>query len=87
MRENGWSHVSIVRVNQNGYPFVTLLTEDGDAENLYLSKRLAEGAVEGDSPSKYKDCVVKEVTNAAGELRLKLCSPTDLKDHVSVVDH
>ncbi len=86
MRENGWSHVSIVRVNTNGYPFVTLLTEDGDAENLYLSKNLAASASQGDNPAKFKDCTVKSVTNAAGEERLKLCSAIDLQEYVSVDD-
>lgn len=86
MKNNGWTAISKVRTNTNGYPFATVVNEDGEAENIYFSKRMA-GEVGVDDSAKLwaSDVIVRETTNAAGEMRLKLCSATG-EDYTSVDD-
>lgn len=86
MQTNGWTAVSKVRSNANGYPFATVVNDDGDAENVYFSKRMA-GEVELDAKATLwaKSVIVREVQNAAGELRVKLCSAVG-EDYTSVDD-
>ena len=86
MKANGWSAVSKVRTNSNGYPFATVVNEDGDAENIYFSKKMA-GEVGVDDKATFwaGGVIVRETTNAAGEMRLKLCSAVG-EDYTSVDD-
>jgi len=67
-----------VRVNANGYPFLTLVKPDGKggsvAENIYFSKGSADTALgmETIDAETRGNLLVCEVTNEAGEKRLKL---------------
>ena len=86
MESNGWTAISKVRANANGYPFATVVNDDGDAENVYFSKRMAEVVGLGDQALLWaKDVIVRDVKNAAGELRTKLCSAVG-EDYTSVDD-
>lgn len=68
-----------VRVNQNGYPFVTFIKSNNEAENIYFSKKAAE-TVALDTPvspamlMQYQIAVTK---NAEGEDRVKLISNSE----------
>lgn len=63
-----------VRVNSNGYQFVTFIDKDNTALNLYLSKSLCEEIPEGTPIIKgfFSNKVVVETENAEGETRFKL---------------
>lgn len=69
----GYNMVSKVRVNTNGYKYVTLLHSDdpGTPENLYLGQRYSE-TVKVDDKLPLGDLFVTEVLNADGETRFKL---------------
>lgn len=70
--QEGINAISNVRVNTNGYPFVTVL-RGSDAENVYFSKNASEKVDEGTTiKSIAKDLFVVSCTNAAGEDRIKL---------------
>jgi hypothetical protein len=73
---NKVSAISQVRVNENGYPFLTFLSPnfEGGAQNIYFSKSNAMKVKVGDNPKDLglKDYVLKTTTNAQGEERLKL---------------
>ncbi len=78
---NGITTISNVRLSkENGYPFVTFLTNKKDAEgktvaiNLFIAKSQADRFEEGDeiSDDLCKQMVVVETTNAQGESRQKL---------------
>ena len=60
-----------VRTNANGYPFLTFMTADNKATNVYFSKsmQLEAGTVDIAFLRGLKAC---ETANAAGELRWKL---------------
>lgn len=61
-----------VRINTNGYPFLTML-RGNDAENLYFSKSAAALVTEGTvTASIAKELFVVDAKNAAGETRTKL---------------
>ncbi len=65
-----------VRVNENGYPFITFIDVDNKAENVYFSKASALAVASGtviDKAliSKYQIAITK---NQAGEERIKLIS-------------
>jgi hypothetical protein len=61
-----------VRVNTNGYPFITVL-RGSDAENIYFSKNASSEVAEGsDVPSIAKSLYIVETVNAVGEPRIKL---------------
>ncbi len=63
----------IVRVNSNGYLFITFL-RDEEAENIYLSKKLNEVYTEKqDIRSELRNMFITHSVNAEGELRTKLC--------------
>lgn len=75
MVNNGFVSVyKAVRENQNGFPFITFMTGDNKAENIYFSKGGAEMVAEGEVIT--KDLIaqfqIAETTNAAGEARIKL---------------
>lgn len=68
------SIVPIVRVNKNGYPYLTFIDSDNKAENVYFSKKamVAEGQViDKQFLAGYQ---IAEVENGAGEKRTKLIS-------------
>jgi hypothetical protein len=83
---NKVSALSSVRVNENGYPFLTLLSPEfeGGAQNIYFSKSVAMQVKLGTTPKELglKDYVVATTTNAVGETRLKLSKT----QYVSVED-
>jgi hypothetical protein len=69
----------IVKLNVNGYPFITFLTGERDSEgkaivqNVWFSKEASSRVAEGvDISAELKNMSVVETTNEAGELRLKL---------------
>lgn len=68
--------VKRVRSNANGYCFLTFVTADNEAENVYLSKALDESTTEGTVVDKnyLSDKEVAVVLNKDGELRYKICS-------------
>ena len=62
----------VIRINTNGYPFVTVL-RGSDAENIYFSKKAAAEVAEGQSvKSIASQLYVNVATNASGESRTKL---------------
>lgn len=65
-----------VRENTNGYPYLTFITKDNKAENIYFSKRKSAEVAAGMlvTPSLMKDLQIASVTNANGETRTKLVS-------------
>ena len=77
MVNNGFTQVfKEVRSNLNGYPYITFITAANQSENIYFSKKLAEKYVAGTAIGKgfFEDILVAEVSNAAGEVRMKLVS-------------
>lgn len=75
MINNGFVSVyKAVRENSNGFPFITFITADNKAENIYFSKGGAEMVAAGELIT--KELIAKfqiaETTNAAGEKRIKL---------------
>ena len=78
-KHNFTSVVPVVRTNTNGYPFVTFITEDNKAENVYFSKSASEQVDNGtpvnkDMLAKYQ---IGYTTNEAGEKRIKLISNSE----------
>lgn len=63
-----------IRVNINGYPFVTFINADNVAENVYFSKSESEKVIEGTviTMEMLKSWSIATTTNAAGELRMKI---------------
>lgn len=72
-----------VRVNQNGYPFCTVLM-GSEAENIYFSKSAAENLIEDDIISNPLGLKVVETLNSEGEQRLKLTWSSG--DYISVAE-
>lgn len=62
-----------VRMNANGYPYVTFINADNVAENIYFTKN-ASGTVEEDMDLRIiaKDLQIVFVVNSDGEERVKL---------------
>ncbi len=93
-KEYGIIKASPVRVNANGYPFITFLQEtkgaDGKniAENVYFSKAAAAKVEEGDEASvcKYLGLKVLELEYSNGETRLKLSLEGDGGEYTSIED-
>lgn len=71
-QSKGFNAVSKVRVNANGYKYVTLAnTKTSDVENLYLGVRYSELVETGDVLP-INDLWVNETVNAQNETRFKL---------------
>ncbi len=74
-----------IRVNVNGYPYVTFIDSDNKSENIYFSKGAAMSVSAGQSfatiASEYEVCVSH---NANGEERVKICRKSDIR--VSIDD-
>ena len=61
-----------IRVNTNGYPFITVL-RGADAENIYFSKKASAEVAEGQSvKSIASQLYVNVAVNQQGESRTKL---------------
>ena len=73
------SVVKTVRTNSNGYPYITFLTADNKAENVYFSKNAATMVASGDVIARgfFEPFRVAEVANADGEVRTKLVAQGD----------
>lgn len=81
-KAKGFTQISPkVRINQNGYPYITFIDTANKAENVYFSKNAAKDRHEGEVISKemLKAVSVAETTNAKGELRIKLVSSDRLE--------
>ena len=63
-----------VRKNANGYPYLTFINADNEAENIYFSKASGEDKEAGQLLYKgfFDKLNVAEVTNADGEVRMKI---------------
>lgn len=63
-----------VRENSNGYPYLTFITGNNKAENIYFSKSKSSEVSAGMvvSSSLMRDLQIAEVSNAQGEKRTKL---------------
>lgn len=77
-KANGVTAIGPVRINVNGYPFVTMLSGafEGGAQNMYFSKAQAANVKLDQEPSELglKDLSIAHASNDAGELRLKITS-------------
>ena len=65
-----------VRSNANGYCFLTFVSANNEAENIYFSKALDKLTTEGTAVTKdyLSDKEIAVVSNKDGELRYKICS-------------
>lgn len=77
MKQNGFTQVHReVRVNTNGYPYITFINAKNEAENIYFSKGAAdmpEASVGTQIGKGYFDNFnVATTTNEKGEERIKL---------------
>ncbi len=77
-----------IRVNTNGYPFITFIKEDNVAENIYFSKNAATIVKSGDAVTKQllASLQIAAVTNADNEIRVKLISNSDRIELSSLLD-
>jgi hypothetical protein len=77
-----------VRINTNGYPFITFINEKNEAENIYFSKSAAEQVAEGTPVDKalLSRHQIGITTNAEGEERIKLISNSERVDLFSLLD-
>ena len=76
MLGNGFTQVcKQVRVNTNGYPFVTFMDATNTAHNIYFSKKAASSFEEGAAIEKgfFDNLLIAFTTNAEGEGRIRLC--------------
>lgn len=69
-----------VRENINGYAFITFIAADNKAENVYFSKNSQAVAGEVITKDLLAQYQVAEVTNAEGEIRMKLISNSERID-------
>ena len=75
VRDNQIASISnTVRVNVNGYPYVTFINQKNEAENIYFSKNAGQTVREGQEIKKgfFENLCIKTIYNEAGEERLKL---------------
>ncbi len=77
-----------VRINENGYPYVTFIDSDNKAENIYFSKKAAEQVAEGTpvDASLLAKHQIGITTNAEGEERIKLISNSERVDLFSLLE-
>jgi hypothetical protein len=77
-----------IRVNANGYPFVTFVDGERNGTNIYFSKAMAEKISVGDDTLaviKEHGCKIAILTNADGEERIKLVGNGE-NQHGSIED-
>jgi len=81
------SCVKAVRTNSNTYPYITFLTADNVAENVYFSKNASKLVGAGDVIAKgfFTPFMAAETTNAEGEKRWKIVSQGE-SNRVSIED-
>ena len=75
-KSQGFTQVlKLVDENLNGYPFITFMTGDNKAHNIYFSKKASEHRAKGEvvTASMLKEHRIAIVKNSAGEERIKLC--------------
>ncbi len=87
-KEHGFIQVvDEIRLNTNGYPYVTFINKDNEAENVYLSKAAGEKVHEGEQVTPLlKQWQVGHTENADGEPRVKLISNSDRVDLSSIFE-
>ena len=72
-QDNQIAQISAVRANQNGYPFLTLINKDKEADNIYFSKNAASKIELGQPANLFaKQLFIVQTQNEAGESRTKL---------------
>lgn len=74
-KENNFVEIhKVVRENSNNYPYITFITKDNKAENIYFSKSKSAEVSAGMlvTASLMKDLQIATVQNAQGESRTKL---------------
>lgn len=71
-----------IRANVNGYLFITFITAENEAENVYFSKAGSEKYEDGTPVTMdlLKSLQVAEVENASGEKRIKLITNSERLD-------
>lgn len=75
VKSNNFSDIhKAVRENANGYPYLTFITKDNKAENIYFSKSKSSEVSAGliVTGSLMRGLQIATVTNATGETRTKL---------------
>lgn len=77
-----------VRVNENGYPFITFIDANNVAENVYFSKAASQAVAAGTPIDKAMLSVyqIGVTTNADGAERMKLITNSDRVDISSLLD-
>lgn len=78
----------VVRTNENGYPYVTMINANNEATNVYFS-RAASQAVDAGTPITKELMKAHQIgitTNAEGEERIKLISNSARIDLDSLLD-
>ena len=83
--------ISNLRVNANGYPFITLLNKQNRAANLYFGKNSSQAVLdtfgEGSSVIELlKDAQVILTENANGEVRYKISTASNYASESSLAD-
>lgn len=65
---------NVVRTNANGYPYVTFISKDNVADNVYFAKTISAKYKAGQAVNKalFADLQIGMTTNADGEQRVKL---------------
>lgn len=89
VKSQGFTQIaSHVRVNTNGYPFVTFIKADNVAENIYFSKNAALLVDKGAAVTKelLSGFQIGATENAAGEVRIKLISNSERLSLDSLLD-
>ena len=80
MKSSGFTSIhKEVRINSNGYPYITFITANNVSENIYFSKKASEMVTEGELVVRgwFDSFKAAEVKNAAGEMRTKLVSANE----------
>jgi len=78
--------IPTIRANVNGYPFVTFINDNNEAENVYFSKSSAESIeLNEDISTKLKTFQIGFTTNEAGEERVKIISNSGRRDLSSLL--
>ena len=77
-----------IRANVNGYKYITFSRSETDSENIYLAKSLDESTTVGQAIDKdlLKSLQIVHTTNAAGEVRTKLCGKGERLDLADLWD-
>ena len=75
--ELGITTISALRMNESGYPYVTLITKGSASNNLYFGKGSAEVLPVAGSKIIHllKDATIVQTENSEGEQRFKLSIP------------